>query len=70
MGFIFWEKSSRYFDGMIPELPKSIKTGVFVDESIAIIIEKVTKIILKVQLHGTRICRFCLNLKSEWKANI
>jgi phosphoribosylanthranilate isomerase len=25
MGFIFWEKSSRYFDGMIPELPKSIK---------------------------------------------
>jgi phosphoribosylanthranilate isomerase len=44
MGFIFWEKSSRYFDGMIPELPKSIKkTGVFVDESIAIIIEKSQK---------------------------
>jgi phosphoribosylanthranilate isomerase len=41
--FIFWEKSSRYFDGMIPELPKSIKTGVFVDESIAIIIEKSQK---------------------------
>jgi phosphoribosylanthranilate isomerase len=29
MGFIFWEKSSRYFDGMIPELPKSIKKIAF-----------------------------------------
>jgi phosphoribosylanthranilate isomerase len=67
MGFIFWEKSSRYFDGMIPELPKSIKkTGVFVDESIAIIIEKVTKNNLQaVQLHGTESADFCLNLKSE-----
>jgi phosphoribosylanthranilate isomerase len=43
MGFIFWEKSSRYFDGMIPELKTLIKTGVFVDESIAIIIEKSQK---------------------------
>ena len=32
MGFIFWEKSARYFDGVIPDLPKSIKkTGVFVN---------------------------------------
>ena len=33
MGFIFWEKSSRYFDGEMPMLPKTIKkVGVFVDE--------------------------------------
>lgn len=25
MGFIFWEKSSRYFDGEMPMLPKTIK---------------------------------------------
>jgi len=30
MGFIFWEKSARYFDGVIPTLPQSIKkVGVF-----------------------------------------
>ena len=25
LGFIFWEKSARNFDGVIPELPDSIK---------------------------------------------
>jgi phosphoribosylanthranilate isomerase len=34
MGFIFWAKSARYFDGKMPNLPKSIqKVGVFVDAS-------------------------------------
>jgi phosphoribosylanthranilate isomerase len=68
LGFIFWEKSSRYFDGQIPELPKSIKkTGVFVDESIAIIIEKIIKNNLQaVQLHGKESADFCLNLRSEF----
>ena len=27
MGFIFWEKSSRYFDGEMPMLPKKIKNA-------------------------------------------
>ena len=69
MGFIFWEKSSRYFDGQIPDLPKSIKkTGVFVNESLAIIIEKIIKNNLQaVQLHGKESEDFCLNLKSEFK---
>ena len=41
MGFIFWEKSSRYFDGEIPRLPKYIKkVGVFVDESLEIVVTK------------------------------
>ncbi|TEB40478.1 phosphoribosylanthranilate isomerase, partial [Flavobacterium circumlabens] len=35
MGFIFYEKSARYFDGTIPELIKTIKkTGVFVDATV------------------------------------
>ena len=35
MGFIFWEKSSRYIKKKTPNLPKEInKTGVFVDASI------------------------------------
>lgn len=69
MGFIFWERSSRYFEGQIPEIPKSIKkTGVFVNESVAIIIEKILENNLQaVQLHGKESTDFCLNLKSEFE---
>jgi len=65
MGFIFWKKSSRYFDGEIPMLPKSIKkVGVFVDESIAIIESKIEKHNLNcIQLHGTESVEFCQKLK-------
>ncbi|WP_367754096.1 phosphoribosylanthranilate isomerase [Flavobacterium sp. WC2430] len=65
MGFIFWKKSARYFDGIIPELPKSIKkTGVFVNESIATIVEKVKQHDLQaVQLHGKESVAFCAELK-------
>jgi len=71
MGFIFWERSSRYFDGQIPEIPKSIKkTGVFVNESVANIIEKILENNLQaVQLHGKESADFCLNLKSEFNKN-
>jgi len=65
MGFIFWEKSARYFDGVIPELPKSIKkVGVFVNETTAIIFEKVSKHDLQaVQLHGHESVAFCEELR-------
>ncbi|MDZ4330304.1 MAG: phosphoribosylanthranilate isomerase, partial [Flavobacterium sp.] len=44
MGFIFWEKSARYFDGVIPGLPKSIKkVGVFVNATQEEILEKIVK---------------------------
>jgi phosphoribosylanthranilate isomerase len=68
MGFIFWQKSARYFDGVIPELPKSIKkTGVFVNESIAVIEDKITKYNLQaVQLHGQESVEFCLELKTKF----
>jgi phosphoribosylanthranilate isomerase len=69
MGFIFWEKSARYFDGQIPTLPKSIKkVGVFVNETVENIIDKVQKHDLQaVQLHGKESVEFCLNLKAQLK---
>ena len=67
MGFIFWEKSARYFDGIIPELPKSIKkVGVFVNASLEEILEKIQKHDLQaVQLHGDESIAFCENLKKN-----
>jgi phosphoribosylanthranilate isomerase len=72
MGFIFWEKSARYFDVVIPELPKSIKkTGVFVNESVETIVEKVIKHDLQaVQLHGNESVLFCTALKNALPENI
>jgi phosphoribosylanthranilate isomerase len=67
MGFIFWEKSVRHFDGIIPELPKSIKkVGVFVNETVAGILEKIAKHDLQaVQLHGNESPEFCVDLKNK-----
>lgn len=72
MGFIFWQKSARYFDGNMPELPKSIrKTGVFVNENIAVIEEKVTKYDLQaIQLHGQESVEFCAELKTKFGNSI
>ncbi len=65
MGFIFWEKSSRYFDSEIPMLPKTIKkVGVFVDESFEIIVSKIDKHKLDcIQLHGNETVEFCQKIK-------
>jgi phosphoribosylanthranilate isomerase len=67
MGFIFWEKSARYFDGVIPDLPKSIKkVGVFVNESIEVILTKAQKYDLQaIQLHGQESVEFCQELKNK-----
>ena len=67
LGFIFYEKSSRFFDGEIPEIPKSIKkVGVFVNVSFEEIISKITKYNLDlIQLHGNESPEFCQNLKNE-----
>lgn len=64
LGFIFYEKSSRFFRGTIPELPSGIKkVGVFVDATIENIIEKVEKYDLDlVQLHGKESPEFCKEL--------
>ncbi|WP_310379878.1 phosphoribosylanthranilate isomerase [Flavobacterium sp.] len=72
MGFIFWEKSARYFDGIIPSLPKSIKkTGVFVNENKEEILKKITKHDLQaIQLHGQESVEFCKDLKSKIESDI
>jgi phosphoribosylanthranilate isomerase len=66
LGFIFYEKSSRFFDGVIPKLPESIKkVGVFVDEKVEVISGKIEKHNLSViQLHGHESPEICRLLKS------
>jgi phosphoribosylanthranilate isomerase len=65
LGFIFWEPSSRYFEGAMPQLPKSIKkVGVFVDATVEEVLEKVVKFQLDVvQLHGKESPEFCEALR-------
>ncbi|PRZ24082.1 phosphoribosylanthranilate isomerase [Flavobacterium granuli] len=72
MGFIFWEKSARYFDGIIPELPKSIKkVGVFVNATQREILERIVQHDLQaVQLHGQESVTFCQDLKSTVNESI
>ena len=67
LGFIFHEKSPRFFDGNIPKLPDSIKkVGVFVDASLSYIIEKVKIHQLQaVQLHGHESPEFCALFHAE-----
>lgn len=65
MGFIFYEKSPRFFDGDVPELPKSIqKVGVFVNAPISDILQKIKEYNLQViQLHGDESPEICEILK-------
>src|SRR5690606_3211033 len=65
LGFVFYEKSPRYFKGEIPELPKRIKkVGVFVDEKISKVIDLVKKYSLDViQLHGNENKEYILDLQ-------
>lgn len=65
LGFIFYEKSSRFFEGIIPDVPKSIKkVGVFVNASIEYILEKIiTHNLQLVQLHGNEAPEYCNKLR-------
>ncbi|QTD37006.1 phosphoribosylanthranilate isomerase [Polaribacter batillariae] len=67
LGFIFYEKSKRNFEGIIPELPKSIKkTGVFVNEYKEIVISLVEEYGLEaVQLHGDESVEYITDLKEQ-----
>lgn len=65
LGFIFYEKSPRYFNGKLPELPKSIKkAGVFVNATMNDILKKIKEYDLQVvQLHGNETPEICEVLK-------
>jgi len=67
LGFIFYDKSARFFEGVIPELSENTKkVGVFVDAAIDEIIEKVNVYNLQlVQLHGNESPTFCKVLGAE-----
>jgi len=67
LGFIFYEKSKRNFEGIIPELPKGIKkTGVFVNEMLEIVISMVEEYRLEaVQLHGDESVVYIEELKRQ-----
>lgn len=67
MGFIFYEKSKRNFEGVIPKLPKSIKkTGVFVNEYPEIVISLVEEYQLEaIQLHGDETVTYIKQLKTH-----
>lgn len=66
MGFIFYKKTPRNFDAEIPEISSSIKkTGVFVNEEINVILDKIKKHDLNaIQLHGDETAAFCAELKT------
>ena len=65
MGFIFWEKSKRFFNGTIPSISENIKkTGVFVNSPISFILNKIKKHDLNaLQLHGDESIDFCKKIK-------
>lgn len=68
LGFIFYEKSKRNFEGVIPVISKSIKkTGVFVNASTDEVIAKINLYDLQtVQLHGDESVGFCKELRSQF----
>ncbi|WP_034886324.1 phosphoribosylanthranilate isomerase [Gillisia sp. JM1] len=67
LGFIFYERSPRNFSGEIPDIDPTIKkTGVFVDEEIDFVLEKVIKHKFRaIQLHGKESAEYCKKLRSE-----
>ncbi|HEU4496175.1 MAG TPA: phosphoribosylanthranilate isomerase [Flavobacterium sp.] len=67
MGFIFYEKSPRFFSGKMPQLPKEIKkTGVFVNASYKEIDEKIKTYGLDlVQLHGNETPALCKRINNK-----
>lgn len=65
IGFIFWKKSPRYLNRVIPLLSRKIKkVGVFVNASIETILQTVAKYGLQmVQLHGQEPPELCDRLQ-------
>ena len=66
MGFIFYDQSKRNFEGILPELPATIKkTGVFVNEYLEIVISLVEEYRLDaVQLHGDESVEYVQELQA------
>ena len=67
LGFIFYDKSTRNFNGIIPTLPNTIrKVGVFVNADIDYVLERVEEYSFDfVQLHGNESPNYCELLKEK-----
>ena len=67
LGFIFYDKSPRNFEGEIPDLPKEIKkVGVFVNASSDEILQKAKQHNLDfIQLHGNESPEFCSEIQKK-----
>ena len=67
LGFIFWEKSSRYVSQRPAYLPTKVKrVGVFVDASIEDVLGKVREYALDIiQLHGNETPAYIRTLRSH-----
>jgi len=67
LGFIFYDRSKRNFEGQIPEITHAIKkVGVFVNATISEINSKIREYNLDVvQLHGDESPAYCLTLKED-----
>jgi len=65
LGFIFYEKSARFFKGEIPQFVENVKkVGVFVNAEMDEIIEKINTFNLNaIQLHGNETPEFCRTLR-------
>ena len=67
LGFIFYEKSKRNFEGIIPDFSNTIKkTGVFVNEHLEIVISLIEEYRLDaIQLHGDESVAYVAELKKH-----
>ena len=67
LGFIFYEKSKRNFEGIIPEIPNGIKkTGVFVNEIPEILVSIIEEYQLEaIQLHGDESVEYIRSIKEQ-----
>ena len=72
LGFIFYEKSKRNFEGIIPDLPKGIKkAGVFVNEIPEIVVSLTEEYGLNmIQLHGDESINYINKLKTLFEESI
>lgn len=72
LGFIFYDKSRRFFQGEIPKLPSGVrKVGVFVNASLEDISEKIKEHQLDViQLHGDETPEFCEKLFAQCQTEL
>ncbi|WP_233884001.1 phosphoribosylanthranilate isomerase [Tenacibaculum piscium] len=72
LGFIFYEKSKRNFEGIIPDLPKEIKkVGVFVNEIPEIVVSLTEEYGLNtLQLHGDESPEYVQRLTTIFEESI